>query len=173
MIQLEGDAASLTFADPSFHDERDLGSEGREYWFECEVTLSIGTKEWTLHLEMIEPYRADMLGFFEQIAKAEGSPLRWESEYAELRFVVSVEGGRLGALRDPDLVATGLRTARGNAVPCSNPTVAGVRRATTRVRSSGTRQATEALQLSASWGEYQGVGQCCSYVNADSLFSVV
>jgi hypothetical protein len=93
MIRLEGDAASLTFADPSFHDERDLGSEGRDYWFECEVTLSIGTQEWALHLEMIEPYRADMLGFFEQLAKSEGSLLRWESEYAELHFEASVEEG--------------------------------------------------------------------------------
>jgi hypothetical protein len=92
VIQLEGDAAALTFADASFEDEPGLGRQALDYWFECDVTLSTGTQEWTLHLKMIEPYRADMLCFFEQLAEAKDRcRLRWQSEYAELHFDVSTE----------------------------------------------------------------------------------
>jgi hypothetical protein len=48
MIELDGEAATLTFADPSFHGEAGLERDGVDYWFECDVKLSIGTQEWTL-----------------------------------------------------------------------------------------------------------------------------
>lgn len=55
-------------------------------YFTCTVRVVIAGEEWDpIELEMIEPYREDMLGFFEQIAQgaARGwdGENRWESEF--------------------------------------------------------------------------------------------
>jgi hypothetical protein len=51
---------------------------------------------WETKLGMIEPYRADMLGFFEDLGRVasrgwEGERF-WESEYAEMRVAAKAAG---------------------------------------------------------------------------------
>ena len=91
VVRLDGDDSALVFENAVFEDERSLGRYRRDYWFECDVTLAVAGEERVVHLEMIEPYREDMLGFFEQLAEAKApSRHRWESEYAELHLDVVI-----------------------------------------------------------------------------------
>jgi hypothetical protein len=60
--------------------------------FGCRFTLAIGGDEWSLDLVMIEPYTADMLGFFEEIAQPAAEwlePKRWESEDGEVAITAT------------------------------------------------------------------------------------
>jgi Family of unknown function (DUF6228) len=62
------------------------GAQSRGY-FKCEGTLEIDGEEWSVAMEMISPYRSDMLGFFEELgAESTGwvGEKVWESEFAEM-----------------------------------------------------------------------------------------
>ena len=65
-------------------------------YFSCTASVEANGEVWTVDLEMIEPYRADMLGFFEEIARSarrgwEGGT-RWESEYSEFHLDAYAKG---------------------------------------------------------------------------------
>jgi hypothetical protein len=64
-------------------------------FFSCVATLTEDGDQWSVDVEMIEPYRSDMLGFFEEMAvESSGWPgtKEWRSEFATLR-VTAVTGG--------------------------------------------------------------------------------
>lgn len=68
----------------------------RRGYFTCTGLLALDGEEWLVEMEMIEPYRADMLGFFEEIAdEAEAGwdgVKSWKSEFAELRVDATNDG---------------------------------------------------------------------------------
>lgn len=64
-------------------------------YFTCSALVETDGVEWPeIEFLMIEPYRADCLGYFEELARAlrEGRMGRsaWESEYSELRLVANL-----------------------------------------------------------------------------------
>ena len=66
--------------------------------FTCTATIESDGEEWSIGLDMIEPYRADMMAFFEELATDPvgwSSPKEWESEFAELS-VRATRGGENG-----------------------------------------------------------------------------
>ena len=64
--------------------------------FKCLATIEANDQTYEVELEMIDPYRAAMRGFFEEIGRTarQGWPgeQRWESEFAELRICASSRG---------------------------------------------------------------------------------
>lgn len=49
------------------------------------ATIDYDGDTWAIELEMIEPFLADMIGFFDEIARPDWSgPTRWESEFQEV-----------------------------------------------------------------------------------------
>lgn len=63
--------------------------------FKCLATIEADDQTYEVALEMIDAYRKDMLGFFEDLGRMarRGWPdeERWESEFAELRICASSE----------------------------------------------------------------------------------
>lgn len=61
------------------------------------ATVEFGLDTYEVELEMIHPYRRDMLGFFEEIGRNahRGWPGNecWRSEFGELRICAASEGG--------------------------------------------------------------------------------
>jgi len=80
-------------------------------YFSCVATLIEDSEESSTDVEMIEPYRYDMLGFFEEMAaEAAGwvGTKKWQSELATLSVAaVNADGHtvsfEVGARRPPDL----------------------------------------------------------------------
>lgn len=77
--------------------------EGPEQWraghpgrdFACVFTLSLNDEESEVELDQIDPYAAEMLGFFEEIARdAEGwtEPKLWRSEFSEVHIAATHRG---------------------------------------------------------------------------------
>jgi hypothetical protein len=67
-------------------------------YFTCTATLNLDGDEWSVGLDMIEPYRADMLGFFEELARdAPGWYERkeWESEFDEISVLATPLGDEM------------------------------------------------------------------------------
>lgn len=66
-------------------------------WFACVFATEADGETWEIELGMIEPYRADMLGFFEDLDRATVSgwegELYWESEFAEVRIEAKLAAG--------------------------------------------------------------------------------
>src|ERR671937_6592 len=63
--------------------------------FQCTGTFAIDGEEWSVELEVIDPYRADMLGFFEELAAGTAGWLgvkAWESEFAEMALAARNSG---------------------------------------------------------------------------------
>src|SRR2546421_6863924 len=91
-VKLRTAASSPTVGDVAFRRGK-LESDG---WFSCVASVEANGEIWKIELGMIEPYRADMLGFFEDLGRAalqgwEGE-LLWESEYAEMRVAANAAG---------------------------------------------------------------------------------
>jgi hypothetical protein len=63
--------------------------------FVCNATVAADGEEWIAALDMIAPYRSDMLGFFEEIAaehRGWAGVKEWQSEFGELRLQVTNTG---------------------------------------------------------------------------------
>ena len=64
--------------------------------------MALDGDEWLVEMEMIEPYRSDMLGFFEEMASEAQTGWRgtrlWESEFSEMRVDATNDGGGLTTL---------------------------------------------------------------------------
>ena len=70
------------------------GAASRGY-FACVETLELDGEERSVDVEMIGPYRADMLGFFEELAEQAAGwsgEKPWESESAEMRVTARNSG---------------------------------------------------------------------------------
>jgi Family of unknown function (DUF6228) len=65
--------------------------------FKCLATIEANTDTYEVELDMIDPYRDDMLGFFEDMARHKrgwSGVMSWESEFAEMKLDVrNPEGG--------------------------------------------------------------------------------
>jgi hypothetical protein len=71
-------------------------------YFACTGMLALDGDEWLVEMEMIGPYRSDMLGFFEEMA-SEAEPgwrgtRSWESEFHEMRVEATNDGRGLTTL---------------------------------------------------------------------------
>jgi len=69
----------IEFSEPS-------GGRSRGY-FNCLATFALDGEDWSVPLEMISAYRADMLGFFEELGAETGGwegVKEWSSEFAEM-----------------------------------------------------------------------------------------
>jgi hypothetical protein len=87
----------IEFSEPS-------GARSRGY-FKCLATLEIDGEEWSVPLEMISVFRADMLGFFEELgAEAEGwdGVKEWRSEFDEMN-IQATNSGEADAILDVHL----------------------------------------------------------------------
>jgi hypothetical protein len=84
----------IEFSEPKLH--RNV------HYFSCTGLLALDGEEWLVELEMIRPYRRDMLGFFEELAVAADSgwqgTKRWDSEFGEMRIDASNDGSGLTRL---------------------------------------------------------------------------
>lgn len=60
---------------------------------ECDVTAYAPSARHMTHLTMIEPYRADLLGFFTDLAKGVDHS-RWRAEHAEMSAEAVAKGDR-------------------------------------------------------------------------------
>jgi hypothetical protein len=77
------------------------GAGRRDGGFICVAALMLDGEEWSVELDMISPYVAAMVGFFEEMADAaDGWPdvKAWESEFDELTIWARNEGTGLVAL---------------------------------------------------------------------------
>jgi hypothetical protein len=97
-VKLRSEASSPAVGEVAFSRGK-LESDG---WFSCVASVEANGEMWEIELGMIEPYRADMLGFFEDLGRAasrgwEGE-LLWESEYAEMRVEAKASGDGLVVL---------------------------------------------------------------------------
>jgi hypothetical protein len=84
--------------------EFENGTLHADDYFTCTVRMVIDGEEWEpINLEMIEPYRADMLGFFEEIARgaARGwnGENRWVSEFSQLHLTALSSGTETVTMR--------------------------------------------------------------------------
>lgn len=58
------------------------------------ATIDFDGETWAIDLDMIEPYLADMVGFFEEIARPDWSgATRWQSEFQELAIEAAAADG--------------------------------------------------------------------------------
>ena len=76
-------------------------ARGRGSDFKCLASLVRDGEETSVELEMIGPYRRDMLGFFEEIAaEREGwtGSKKWESEFAEMSISATNDGSGVTSL---------------------------------------------------------------------------
>jgi hypothetical protein len=67
----------------------------RRHDFTCRATVVLDGEEWSVGLDMIEPYRAEMMGFFDELAReASGwaGEKAWSSEFAELELGATHDG---------------------------------------------------------------------------------
>jgi hypothetical protein len=65
--------------------------------FKCLATVEANSETYEVELEMIDPYRRDMLGFFEDMGRHRrgwSGVMSWESEFAEMKLDVrNPDGG--------------------------------------------------------------------------------
>ena len=96
-VTLFSDASSphlgrIEFSEPNFH---------RGY-FTCTAAFEIDGEESLVTLEMIEMFRADTVGFFDEMAaEAKGwdGAKRWESEFSQLQFDVENPGNGVAVFK--------------------------------------------------------------------------
>jgi len=89
--------AVLWSSDGTARIELENGTLHADDYFTCTVRVVIDDEEWDpIELEMIEPYRADMLGFFEEVARgaARGwdGENRWASEFSQFHLTTLSSG---------------------------------------------------------------------------------
>jgi hypothetical protein len=68
--------------------------------FKCLATVEANSETYEVELEMINPYREDMLGFFEDMSSRHkrgwSGVMTWESEFAEMKLDVrNPDGGEV------------------------------------------------------------------------------
>jgi hypothetical protein len=89
--------ATLRASAPPGRIEFANGKQHRDGYFTCVAVIEIDGEEWpAIELGMIDHYRADMLGFVEELAQGASTGWEgdngWESEFSQLHLAATSNG---------------------------------------------------------------------------------